>query len=54
MVKELVAAIGKADATALRGIKRAMQAGEGCDRSTAVDIERQSIEWAMAQQRNPA
>lgn len=53
-VQDIVAAILKADATALRGIKRAMQAGEGCDRATAIDIERQSIEWAMAQQRNPA
>lgn len=52
-LEDIVASIAGMDTFAIRGIKRAMQAGEGCDRATAIDIERQAIEWAMAQERTP-
>jgi enoyl-CoA hydratase/carnithine racemase len=51
-VSSVISQMLAADPVALRGIKQAMNVGEGCARPAAVDIERDIIAAAMAAQRS--
>lgn len=53
-VAEAQAGILRCSERANRLIKQAMSAGESCDRSTAIDIERQAIEQSMLTHSNSA